>query len=395
VDVRAERFPLVDSLRAIAALSILFFHLAGFSGAFGVPILADLSLRLPVGVTLFFLISGFLLYRPFVAARIDGRSMPALGPYAWRRFLRIVPAYWAALTVVGLLVKDSVWDRPFVYYGFAQVYTVHDSLGGLAVAWSLCAEVTFYAMLPLYALLLARVTASGRRWPWLAEIVALSGLVVIALGFRLWYWHGGGLFLGAPLLTLPAFLDWFALGMGLAVFSVWLGRRETRPAWLGPVDRWPGLAWAFAAVAFCLSAAAAANLRAGTLESFAVHLTYAATAFGLLLPAVIGPTDRGLVRKVMALPVLAWLGLVSYGIYLWQGPVIAKLGDWTGLGEGSFLAPNTAWLWAAPPVVVAVAAISYYALERPALSLKRMFPARRGTSDQPGAVSAPPLPERP
>ena len=51
-------------------------------------------MRLEVGVAIFFCISGFLLYRPFVVAHHRAQAMPAVGAYAWRRFLRIVPAYW-------------------------------------------------------------------------------------------------------------------------------------------------------------------------------------------------------------------------------------------------------------------------------------------------------------
>ena len=191
MDARSGRFPLVDSLRATAALAILTFHLFGYAGALTVPVVSEVVLRLPVGVTLFFLISGFLLYRPFVAARMAGQGLPHVGAYAWRRFLRIVPAYWAALTVVALLIKPEVFDRPLRFYGFLQVYDPSQALGGLAVAWSLCVEVTFYAMLPLYALAIRGLPAgtAGRRWR--AEVAGLALLTAATLGFRIWVAEGG------------------------------------------------------------------------------------------------------------------------------------------------------------------------------------------------------------
>ena len=111
MDVRSGRFPLVDSLRATAALAILLYHLAPATGALGAPVVGDLALQLQGGIALFFVISGFLLYRPFVWARVRGEPMPYVRAYAWRRVLRLVPAYWAALTIVAVFIKQS--GKPF------------------------------------------------------------------------------------------------------------------------------------------------------------------------------------------------------------------------------------------------------------------------------------------
>src|SRR4051794_15995274 len=105
---RAPRFPHVDSLRAIAALAVLGTHAALYAGAVhpGSHV-GRYAQRLEVGVAVFFVISGFLLYRPYVAARVAGIDGPRVGPYAWRRFLRIVPAYWVALTISALALGTA------------------------------------------------------------------------------------------------------------------------------------------------------------------------------------------------------------------------------------------------------------------------------------------------
>src|SRR5436190_22125275 len=82
------RFPLVDSLRAIAALAVLVTHTAFLSGANEFSSYGRYTARLDVGVTVFFVITGFLLYRPFVRARIDGGRGPRVRDYARRRVLR-------------------------------------------------------------------------------------------------------------------------------------------------------------------------------------------------------------------------------------------------------------------------------------------------------------------
>src|ERR1041385_2928445 len=104
MNVRAGRFPLCDSLRAIAALAVLTTHAAFFSGAVigGQAALRPYLARLDVGVTIFFLISGFLLYRPFARAHLREGHAPRTLAYGWRRVLRIVPAYWLALTITTI-----------------------------------------------------------------------------------------------------------------------------------------------------------------------------------------------------------------------------------------------------------------------------------------------------
>ena len=75
------RFALFDSLRAIAVLGVLTFHVFALSGALGRPVLGDAAAVLgSQGPILFFVISGFLLYRPYVAARAAGRPVPAGRP---------------------------------------------------------------------------------------------------------------------------------------------------------------------------------------------------------------------------------------------------------------------------------------------------------------------------
>lgn len=381
MDVRSGRFPLVDSLRATAALAILLYHLAPATGALGVPLLGDLSIQLQAGIALFFLISGFLLYRPFVQARIRGEEMPYVRAYAWRRVLRLVPAYWAALTVVAIFIKPEVFTdgKAVLFYGFAQVYDSSTGLGGLAAAWSLCVEASFYVLLPVYALGIRSLRGNREsRYAW--EIAGVAVLFVAGIGLRLWALEGGLQVLGSPLITLPAFLDWFALGMGLALLSVWSEERERLPAAVAWIDRLPGVAWLFAGVAFAASAAAAANLTdRGVAENLTVHLLHGALALGLLAPAVLGHPERGGVRRVMAIPTLAWLGLVSYGIFLWQGPVLHFIDDLIPLPS-----PSVFWLLVAPPLVVVAAAASYYGLERPVLSLKRLVRTRKVPSPRPG-----------
>jgi peptidoglycan/LPS O-acetylase OafA/YrhL len=384
VQPRATRFPLFDSLRAIAALSVLVFH--GLYGAVAQSEpgswISRLSAHLNVGVYLFFVISGFLLYRPFVAARLAGQGLPHVGAYAWRRFLRIVPAYWLALTaVVVLLQVPRVLTATGIplFYGFAQVYSPANALAGIGQAWSLDVEVAFYVLLPVWAAVMARLAGRGRRGV-RTELLALAWLAAIGMAFQAWAL--GQAYPFAPgeqwrFLLLPNFLDCFALGMGLAVVSAWW---ESTPALLRPLERFPSLAWVAAAVLYGVLAtwswpANPLHSRVSDVQFFAGSRLYALTAACVVLPVVFGDQRRGWLRGLLRNRALLYLGLVSYGIFLYHLVVFVKFLDWRGHLPTHRL-ELAAWVAAGLAASVLLATASYYGLERPALRLRRRVKPR-------------------
>ena len=231
------RFPLFDSLRAVAALCVFAGHTV--TGVYTVnahPTLFLWAVELAYeGVAIFFLISGFLLYRPFLTARRGGPPL-RLGSYAKRRFLRIVPAYWVALTIfiAAGFVSGVTTGNWWIFYAFGQIYSPVDIGHGIGVAWTLCIEVTFYAALPLFALVCAWL--AGRSRSFRPDVVLLVLLAAGSLVFRA---HFSAFTQVATVSTLAGTFFWFALGMGLAILSV---RLENRPrASPHPVSRrWSG-----------------------------------------------------------------------------------------------------------------------------------------------------------
>jgi peptidoglycan/LPS O-acetylase OafA/YrhL len=391
------RFPCFDGYRAIAAMSVLLFH-AGFYADFTFrdhPLgLAFLFARLEIGVAIFFLVSGFLLYRPFAAAHLDRRPAPDVRSYARRRLLRILPAYWAALTV-GAFVLNYAPDvrtlRGFpIFYGLVQIYIPGRAVEGLGQAWSLCTELSFYAFLPLYAWMLGRKRRAPRRQLH-AELTGLLGLYFGSFLFRLFtdafYSHRAEM-----KFWLPANTDLFALGMGLAVVSAWFARRGTRPH-LAEHRAFPAASWALAAVAFWVVSIPLDLQRHpfGTItfgQDVARQTLYGLVALFLLLPGVFGPQDRGGIRRFLKSRTVRFVGLVSYGIYLWHIWIIEQIIRWMGLparGTGQWMRDLGRGDTANFPVVlvagalltVAVAALSYYIVERPFLRVKGRASAGR------------------
>jgi peptidoglycan/LPS O-acetylase OafA/YrhL len=86
---------------------------------------------------------------------------------------------------------------------------------------------------------------------------------------------------------------------------------------------------------------------------------------------------RGRVRQLLAWPVLLWLGLVSYGIYLWQSATLRGLADLTPL-DGDIFNPSLWWIPFGFGACIAAGALSWYLLERYAMSLRRLVPPRSG-----------------
>jgi len=395
------RFPLVDSLRAIAALSVVGAHAAFPAGIYDDELLRRFVTRLDVGVTVFFLISGFLLYRPFVRARFAGERSPSAAAYAWRRFLRIVPAYWVALTIIALVQLDhseifSVHGF-FTYYCFGQVYRPGTALGGIPQAWTLCVEVAFYALLPIWALAMRRLPGQTPRTLIRWELIALAGLALASVAYKVVLVQKHALddsSLGPWMLSLPQFLDQFAVGMALAVVSVWLASRDEQPRVLGVLDRRPGISWAvafaaFVAVSTLVGLTGEFGEHIDRSEFFARHALFTLVAIGLLLPAFFGDPQRGLVRRVLGNRVLLWLGLVSYAIYLWHSAVYEQLTRWD-FAEVANATHRYIWFFAAAAASALVAAASYYVVERPALSLKRLVGRRE--PGRPGEAIREPAP---
>jgi peptidoglycan/LPS O-acetylase OafA/YrhL len=361
---RNPRFPMVDAVRAIAALTVVLFHDGALGGRSHAGFLAGYLGRLSVGVPIFFVISGFLLYRPFVAARLAGTPAIKVWPYLQRRALRILPAYWVALTVLtitfGLPKVFSVdWWR---FYGLVQIYNTHTYDMGMGVAWTLCVEATFYLALPLFNALVTRLSLRNRNvggrvdYYALAVGVAISvayNVVVVAFGWNLDWAH-----------NLLGMFDWFALGMAVAVRSVTRGTVAMR---------WPGLLWVGAAAAYFLCTRVHGDAGSG-VSYLIVHLLYAVIAVLVFAPAAL--TTGGLPARVLSNRVLSWLGLISYSIYLYHATLIPPLvkrhaATWLPGNRYATLVVVTL------AVVVPVAAVSYYVVERPFASLKPGIRRRR------------------
>lgn len=379
---RHPRFPLTVGARGIAAVSILIGHAWWFSGGFGG--LGDtlpnrFVVRMDGMVAVFFMLSGFLLYRPMIAHRTGGPPAPRVSSYAWRRFLRLFPVYWVVLTVLAVVVGlygvfGEDWWRFYTLTSFLDPASADAGCSveqgpfcGLPQSWTLGVEMTFYASLPLIAALTGLLARGRGPRNWIRfELGLLAGLAMLAL------------FLGGPPLWLrdqPWFkfsllghFYWFALGLGIAVLSVAYSDRAL-PRGLRLAATRPGACWAAAFVLYLVTVFAFYAVPFPVapfsgLEYLSLNLTQGVAATLLFLPAVFANPNHGLPARVLGHPAVMWAGLISYGILLWHFTIDAQLGVpgadagfWGVLLIGALL-------------TIPLAAVSYYVVERPLMKLK-------------------------
>jgi peptidoglycan/LPS O-acetylase OafA/YrhL len=395
-------FPLLDGYRAMAALMVLTTHVAFSSGEILTPYIGPFLGRLDFGVTLFFLLSGFLLYRPWARAAMTARPGPSLRIYSLRRAVRILPAYWAmavvALVVIGTL-QPLPWQAWAVHLGLAHVYVPGFIFEGLTQTWSLATEVAFYAVLPLLAWLAGR---GGRGRPTVSARYQLIVLGLASLGAWVFLatraFHGEAL---SPLsiFWLPGFLDWFALGMAAAVIQVRLTLPQA-PPWMQATRR------IAMATGGCLAGAALLGLIAMTpvagpitlapaspASALIKHALYGLIAVLLLMPGFLGIGDasrphpgRSWWGRLMSSSACVYLGTISYGIFLWHMVLIVLIQRLLGLPpfSGQFLL-----LWALVVIAsIGMASASWYVLESPLIRWSRRVTSG-GSHAPPSADAAP------
>ena len=375
------RFPLADGVRGVAAIGVVLVHTWLFTGGFNgfADTLPNRAMvRLDGLVVFFFVLSAFLLYRPMIAHRAGGPAGLTLSRYARSRFLRVYPPYWVVLTALAIfpglvgVFSGDWWKFYTLLSNFDQnLYGNPECFGqtfvcGLPQTWTLTTEITFYLMLPAYAALTERLARgrSVRSWA-RAELALLAGLAALSI------------FLNVPPVDLRnetwfrfSFIGHFYwLGLGLAFAVVSVGLRGQMPRWLDRLAATPALAWGgtlalYGLMVAVFPAAPFIVARDTTLEFLGLHLAQGAFAALFLVPVLLGNPNSSLPRRLLANPVIAWLGLVSYGIYLWHVTIAYDLG--TGGGGAGF------WTVLIGTVALSVplAALVHYAIERPLLRVR-------------------------
>ena len=359
----APQVAVLDGFRGVAAIAILLYHcwlLSGEPSLGGGPMRDVLSAGF-LAVTLFFVLSGFVLFLP--VARRSGVFGP-VRPYARRRLARVVPAYYAVLVVCllawpllttadmsGRVTTESLLAHALFAQQEARLLPGYDGALGFGVdpvVWTLSLEALFYLVLPLVA---------GPFWRWPGQAVALA--VGVGIGGRI----ALGDVAGAPaqsvlLSSFALHLADFAAGMAAALLYV---------RWRPP----PRLAAAIAA-ACAMSALAGVALAGGADAGDVRDAVRGNWLLMALLPFAFGGAVLGLalapaaLRRPLEAAPARWLGSVSYGVFLAHYPLLLLARTTFEFehdgSRGAFLALTAFAL----PASLAVGWLSWVAIERPA-----------------------------
>lgn len=382
-----RRFPALDGLRAVGALAVLTTHVGFQSGDAVTGPFAGVLARLDFGVAIFFVISGFLLFRPHVVAWFDGRPGPATLTYLRNRALRILPALWVAVVAAALLLEANTsvrWTAFLRHALLVHVYAPQNLVAGLTQLWSLCVEAAFYLVLPLAGWLLTRRRPPTRRVV-LLELTALVALVPLG---AIWMASARSLGTERAGLWLPGYVGWFGVGMAFALWHVARSHGLLGRSVLDRLAAMPGTVWAGAAAVYLIAATPLAgpyNLLPSTGgEAFMKSLLYAVIAAGVVLPAV--GLEEPRMTRFLGGRVGHFLGDISYGVFCYHVIVLALISD--ALDLGAFTGRFGTRLALTLAVSIVVATASYYLIERPILRLGRRDrrydvsppPGRSGTS---------------
>ena len=318
-DAAQSRIPALTGMRAIATLLVIGTHAAFATGKLTHGYLGAIYARLEVGVAVFFVLSGFLLFRPLAAAAASGGPLPDTARYFRHRVRRIAPAYLVVvLATFELYVvftpgpnPAQTWHGLLRYLTLTQIYT-DDYLvtylhPGLSQMWSLAVEASFYAALPALAYVLLRMRAGWRPGRTLADLALLGA---IAPGWLLI--AASGVLPNSAGMWLPAHLGCFAGGMALAVLHIRGARWRARTA------------LASAAALFLVVATPVGGAIIGPDPVWvpaAKSLLYAAIATLAVGALVLGDWPR--YGRILSSRPMTWLGQISYEIFLLHVVVMA------------------------------------------------------------------------
>jgi peptidoglycan/LPS O-acetylase OafA/YrhL len=311
-----DRVASLTGIRAVAALLVVATHAAYTTGKYIEGYFGLVCARMEMGVPIFFVLSGFLLFRPWVKSLATGGPEPSLRRYARHRVRRIMPAYVVTVLIAYVIYHfrtagpnpGHTWIGLLRNLTLTQIYTFRYLPGflhqGLTQMWSLAVEAAFYVVLPLLAYLLL-VVLCGRQW---RPRLLLFGLGTLMLISPVWLVvvHLTTSVPNGARLWLPTYLIWFLAGMSLTVLQAMR------------VRCYAFIALPLAVVCYFIASTPIAGdpttSPLGLSQALYKAVFYAAISGLAVAPLALG--NQGWYSRFLATRPMVWIGEISYEIFL-------------------------------------------------------------------------------
>lgn len=325
------RYRSLDGLRGVAAYAVVASHFASMTGV----LLFPFNQAGRPGVMLFFILSGFLMGRLYLARVFDAHEV---GGFFRKRVARVVPLYvFAVLLSFGLvLALGKAW--PLFKIDGSNILDHLFFLKGTDVLWTVAAEVQFYAAFPLVWMLYRRTDAAT---------TALCLILVVGLCTLFWDKSSPVFFRVVPFFLLGIMASMVKVERSKAVDFLFLA----------------------SAASVCLAlptVKAAIGFPRATNWDSVVHM---ATIFVLLLSAA----NSNLADRMLGNRFMAFFGTISYSVYVLHLPVLRVLNAY-----GLFDHGGVASVVVSVVAVTLVATASYYLIENP---MRRLISGERRTAN--------------
>jgi peptidoglycan/LPS O-acetylase OafA/YrhL len=408
MELRPERrFAAFDGMRAFAVLLVMFGH-------------ANFTCNGAIGVDIFFVLSGYLI-TSIILTELKKTGSLSFKNFYMRRFLRLLPALLLMLglyLIWGLVCQKDRWERIVGDAGIALAYVSNwtRAFGNrpkyVAHTWSLSIEEQFYLVWPLITMgiywllgkwrggLPAEESGDGATKRGLLKDVDTSAgfAICMAAAIALWFYRDWMTDKSIPTTTqgvLDVQRNFFRIYFGTdtrgdtllagAALAFWTPRI---PRWLAVIVGWLGvvcIVWFCTRMHLTVGIPYPDGTAGPPIYLIGTHwyVPEYFRAFGgnhpygyvwvFTLAILIGLlNDRhGLLSRIFSIKPLAWIGVISYGLYLYHFPIMIQLGH------------TTEWHWnpwavvgVGIPLSFAIATVSFYVVERPCLRLKDRFRTR-------------------
>jgi peptidoglycan/LPS O-acetylase OafA/YrhL len=393
----------LDGARGLSCLGVAIMHIcAHYSPTTATHYKTNLF---GMGLIFFYVLSGFLLFLPYVrnlVADRDSAKLPGTRNFAIHRVARIVPGYLAIFLLVNYVfsvayLSNAALQPPRSDAGtgtitdpwqllanltLTQSYVPAYFQTGLNPSWSLTLEIAFYTSLPLLGMLLFALRKRTAIRPY--RIALVAPLLLIVLGFAgklvvpalMAHFHvtdplqvdWGANWVAVFLRSFIASADNFAFGMLAAVLMVALERGALRSSISRRVR---AASWAAILPACVVTAGLLGG--GGVFALFGVSAVAALATLAILVivvPLALG--QRSLIANVLETAPFRFVGKVSLSAYLWHFPVMLLLGRWGLMGSDS----PSGMVYNVVIALIAtmlVSTVTYYAVERPAVNWARRY----------------------